>query len=178
MKIYYKIVDGKTTIKPLNQIVLLDSGYQIINPTIKLVEQHGWLEYSNDVEEEKETELEIVKKKLIEEAYNYYKSENVKSFILNDTKLWLDDTERNKLRFRFESELKNSENTETVLWVNGKNFNLNINDAIDMLYQLEYYASKCYDTLQYHLLEIKNTEDIEFLYSYNYTFRYPEIMSF
>lgn len=179
MKIYTKVINGVSVFKPINKIILIENGYQIINPTVSMVEKNGWEEFIEEISTPIEkSELEKKKKDLIEKTNDYYKSENVKCFLLRGEKVWLDDSDRAKLKFRFESELRQGNVTKTVLWFNGKCFDLTLDYAIEMLYNIEFYASKCYDTLQKHLSEIEDIQDINLLNTYNYTFGYPEIIIF
>lgn len=45
MKKYRKIIDGKSVIKPRNQIVVVKDGRQIINPNEATLMADGWEEY-------------------------------------------------------------------------------------------------------------------------------------
>ena len=68
--------------------------------------------------------------------------------------------------------------TETSLWYNSIEFKLSVSEAIQMLYALEVYASKCYDNTQIHIANIKALEDLETLKNYDYKTGYPEKLRF
>lgn len=57
-------------------------------------------------------------------------------------------------------------------------FPLELNNAIQMLYALEIYASQCYDNTQWHLANINTLTTIEELEAYDYTSGYPEKLRF
>lgn len=56
MKLYEKVIDGKTVRKTLVQIVVRKNGKQVINPTEEMVLADGWVEYIEQVQEEPEVE--------------------------------------------------------------------------------------------------------------------------
>ena len=84
---------------------------------------------------------------------------------------------RGDLKFRFDAESKaNKENT--TLWNNGNEHVLSLENAIQMLYSLEVYASECYDNTQRHLSAIRSIDNMDDLAAYDYTAGYPEKLRF
>lgn len=55
---------------------------------------------------------------------------------------------------------------------------ITINNAVQMLYALEVYASACYDNTQKHLTIVDSLETIEEVLEYNYKTGYPEKLEF
>ena len=64
------------------------------------------------------------------------------------------------MKLRFEAELAMKEEN-TTLWYGNQSFTLQLNMAIQMLYAIEVYASKCYDNTQYHIANIAKIKTIE-----------------
>ena len=83
--------------------------------------------------------------------------------------MWLDKATRTGLLLRFSSEKAAGIQT-TTLWFNGQEFTLNVDEAIQMLYAIERYASACYDCTQKHLA---NAETVEDPVNYDYRANYP-----
>ena len=78
---------------------------------------------------------------------------------------------------RFQSEMAMGE-TETTLWYNGQQFPLSLENAMQILYALEVYASKCYDNTEKHISEVKNLENIEEVKAFNIKEGYPSKLIF
>lgn len=57
-------------------------------------------------------------------------------------------------------------------------FNLPVSIAMQLLYAIEIYASKCYDQTQYHIAEVLKLDSLEEVKEYDYTVGYPEILQF
>lgn len=174
MKQYKKNIDNQIIIKKRQEIIIEKNGMTIFNPSEEMILEDGWEEY---VYIKPEKNLEDYKRETIEEIKNYDASSMVNEFFINDISIWLDKTTRVGLKLRFESELVLGKN-ETILWYEGKNFKLNISDAINMLYGLELYASACYDNTQYHIATVNTLETIEEVQSYDYTINYPQKLKF
>lgn len=113
---------------------------------------------------------------LLTEIINLYDvSPAVNEFTIGGISVWLDKNTRAGLKLRFEAEIASGE-TETTLWYNGMSFNLQLEQAVQMLYAIELYASKCYDVTQQHLANIQNlTVELE---NYDYQSGYPEKLAF
>lgn len=170
MKRYIK--DNK--IKTAKQIIIRKGGKQIINPTEEMILADGWVEYIVPVVEET---LDIVIKHKSDEIREFDSSVEINEFFISDTSIWLDKNTRTGLMLRFQAE-KNSGSIETTLWYEALSFTLNLEEAIQMLYALELYASQCYDNTQRHLNTISKLENIEDVKNYDYTIGYPEKLRF
>ena len=204
MKQYIK--NGK--IKTRQEIVIVKNGMRTINPTENMIFADGWEEYiapiietpngaavkDNTSEDETYSPLdntveipvpEISDKaafvrarhKLRNAIYYYDASSEVNIFYINDTPIWLDKVTRTGLMLRFQSEASLGDEM-TTLWHNGKQYQLPLSNAINMLYMIEKYASKCYDNTQYHLTEASKLTTVEEIENYDYTTGYPEKLHF
>ena len=162
MKKYYK--DGTIVMRPKS---LIFNGYTYTPPTDEVLIEAGY------IIKEDEVTLEEVLSNKIEQIRNYDISDNVNLFFINNTPLWLDRTSRTSLMARFNAEQSKGMET-TNLWYEGMNLVLPIKNAIEMLLDLEIYASQCYDATQKHLHNVKQLQSIEDINNYDYTVDYPE----
>lgn len=128
-------------------------------------------------EEIAERTLEIAKSEMREVILNYGNSENVDVFYFNNIPMWLNKSTRASLKLRLEAEKQKNEE-QTTLWYNGFSVSLPVEDAISMLYDIEIYASKCYDNTQSQLARLENLNSIEGVDTFDYFLGYPEILSF
>lgn len=172
MKQYTKTIDGKTVIKTQNRIVVIKGDRQIINPPHDILLEDGWEEYVTP-EPTPEELLERAKKLRRREILEYDSSEDVNVFYLNDEPMWLDKATRAGLKLRLEAEDAIG-NTETILWYNGKPYYLTIQQAMQMLYALEVYASQCYDNTQRLLAILDSFTTIEEIEAFEELPGYPE----
>lgn len=114
---------------------------------------------------------------LNKEIVFYDSSSEVNSFTINDIPTWLDKATRVGLKLRFEAEIQSGK-TETTLWNGSIPITLPLNDAMNMLYAIEIYASACYDITQSHLSQVGKLTDVESIKSYDYKSDYPSKLSF
>lgn len=96
---------------------------------------------------------------------------------MNDYPVWLDKPTRTGLMLRFQAESEMGQTT-TSLWYEGAEFILPLDMAIQMLYAIEIYASKCYDNTQKHLSDVDKITNVDDLKNYDYTTGYPEKLNF
>lgn len=179
-KRYIKNVDGNSFIKFRKDIVVNDNGSYIFNPSVEDILKDGWVEYieeENTIETPSKDSFKEVQLKKIEQILNYDSSENVNKFYVNGFPMWLDKATRVGLELRFKSE-KMKGKTDTVLWYNGIPFPLKVDVAIFMLYEIESYASECYDNTQKHIANILKLDMIESIKEYDYTVGYPNKLMF
>lgn len=174
MKRYTKTIDGKQVIKPANKIVIKKDGKQIINPREEMVIEDGWAEY---VYVEPKKTIEDYRKEVLYKISDFDNSNVVNEFYIQGIPVWLDKQTRAGLKLRFESELAVGQE-ETSLWYNDMQFPLPLKDAIQMLYAIEIYASKCYDNTHFHISKINKMDNIEDIINYNYRDGYPEKLNF
>lgn len=176
MKQYTKVVNGSRLIKPRNKIVIIKDGLQTINPSEQALLADGWQEYV----EPEPTAAELLnqaKDMLKNEVVNYDSSDEVNTFYIKETPIWLDKATRAGLKLRFEAEVA-TEVEETTLWYNGAQFTLKLEKAVQILYLIEIYASACYDNTQRHLANLDKLTTIEEIESYDYKSGYPEKLRF
>ena len=177
MKLYTKIIEGVVYTLPLNKIILNINGMQIFAPTETMVKEDGWVEQSLANELTDEEIFIQTKQNLINDLYIYDSSKDVNIFYINNIPLWLDKITRAGLMLRLQAELSKNIN-ETSIWFNSIEFKLTVNEAINLLYSIEVYASKCYDTTQQHINNINNITTMDELKNYNYKLNYPEKLFF
>ena len=178
MKLYEKIINGKQYCKPANKIVIVKNGMQTFNPTEEMLLEDGWVEHM--LVQYKPTEEEIFnreKEYKIGDILNYDSSREVNGFYINDQELWLDKATRVGLKLRFDAEIADGK-TNTTIWYEGTPFKLELVNALQMLNDIELYASACYDNTQTHIANINEIKDLEALKNYDYRTGYPEKLRF
>ena len=187
---YSKIIDDKTVIKDANSIALYitkqienpdthemeDIEFQIFNPTHEMLINDGWELYTIP-EPTDEDIFNKTKREKINEINHYDSSDEVNIFYIQGLPVWLDKVTRAGLKLRFEAELAMKEEN-TTLWYGNQSFTLQLNMAIQMLYAIEVYASKCYDNTQKHLVNVEKLETLEEIMEYDYKTGYPEKLNF
>ena len=122
-------------------------------------------------------DLEVVKSQKIAKIQDYDKSEGVNSFTLNGRLVWLDKDTRVGLVNSLQIE-KSAGRVDTELWLNGFMYKLPIDHILQMLVVLELYAKECYNITQQHIANVKNLDDLNRVWNYNYTKGYPKRPSF
>lgn len=179
MKQYKKVINAQLVIKSGNQIVIKKNGMQIINPTEDMILADGWVEYviPKPAEETEEQKLNRLRDKLKQRIEMFDTSPEVNEFYVGDMPMWLDKATRAGLLLRFQAEQAMGL-VDTTLWYNGSQFPLKVEQAIQMLYAIELYASACYDKTQEHLANVGKLETIEEIEAYDYRIGYPEKLRF
>ena len=178
MKLYEKIINGKQHCKPADKIVIVKNGMQTFNPTEEMLLADGWAEHIPVPHEPTEEEiLNGEKEYKIEEIVSHDSSAEVNCFYIGDRELWLDKATRVGLKLRFDAEIA-SGHTNTTLWYEGTPFNLELDNAVQMLNAIEIYASACYDNTQKHIANVKSMNTIGDVKSYDYRTGYPDYLRF
>lgn len=149
---------------------------QTFNPTDEMLFSDGWELYVAPDPTEEEI-LIRTKREKINEINHYDSSDEVNIFYIQELPVWLDKATRAGLKLRFEAELAMKEEN-TTLWYGNQSFTLQLNSAIQMLYAIEVYASKCYDNTQKHLANVEKLETLEEIIEYDYHIGYPEKLEF
>lgn len=124
----------------------------------------------------KQSETEVLKefKKLkIAEIEAYDVSSSVNCFTLNGIPMWLDRGTRLTLKNRMEAEAAVGKE-HTVVWYEGMNIPMNIGDCLQLLIDLENYASQCYDITGNHKLAVSRAATIEEVGSIDISADYPK----
>lgn len=176
MKQYRKTIDGQPTIMSSKRIIIIKDGMQIINPAEEMILSDGWEEYIAP-EPQKIVDLATIKRNKKFELETYDSSDNVNEFVISNRAVWLDKATRAGLLLRFQAEQAQGV-TDTTLWHEGRQFPLKVDQAIQMLYAIELYASACYDNTQRHLAAIQTLHTIEEVDNYDYKAGYPEKLRF
>lgn len=166
MKKYYK--DNQLVIKPTS---LFYNGINYIPPTDEILLNAGY------IIKDDELTFEDVLDQVVNNINEYNVSENVDRFYVNDMPMWLNRELRNSLMSRFNAE-KSKGIEITNIWYEGMNIVLPVDNAIEMLSELEIYASQCFDNTHRHLFNVNNLTTIDELQNYDYTLGYPEKLNF
>lgn len=174
MKKYIKEINGNKVYKNRSEIVVIKNNMATYNPTEEMILEDGWEEF---VYVAPEKTIEDYKRDILNEIKRYDESTMVNEFYIQGIPVWLDKTTRVGLKLRFESELALGK-TETSLWYENNQFPLLLNDAINMLFAIELYASACYDNTHYHMAQVNSLETIDEIKRYDYKVGYPEKLNF
>lgn len=117
--------------------------------------------------------LEKAKQKKLSELRSYDCSSNVNEFIFSGLPMWLDKSTRSGLLLRLGAEQAVGE-TKTTLWFGTLSFELPLEQALQILYVLEVYASQCYDRTAAHAAAIEQLTTKEEVEAYDFTVGYPD----
>ena len=170
---YRKLLFNKIPIiREKSKIVIIKDGKRIYNPSEELLLQNGW-----KLDSSKEEVLEEYKKEKIKDIQRYDTSRAINGFTVNGIKMWLDKATRVGLMLRLQSEQQAGYNS-TTLWYDNVEYVFPVDVAIQMLQNIELYASKCYDTTQKHIATVTSLDNVQDVKQYNYTTGYPEQLSF
>ena len=134
-------------------------------------------EFYNGMGLDDERQLPLLKEKLGNDIDRYDSSDAVNVFTIKGVNVWLDKATRSGLLLRFQSELATGK-SETALWYDGMKFDLLIENAIQMLYALEVYASACYDNTQMKKADKERLADIGSVLSFDLKGGYPPVLNF
>ena len=126
---------------------------------------------------EYEATIEELRAQKIAEIWAYDTSEAVNRFSINGIPGWLDKSTRVGLMNSILIE-REAGRTNTSIWLGNNFFILSIENAINMLQQIELYALACYHVTQGHIRAINEFETKEEIKTYNFTTGYPEKLSF
>ena len=171
------IKNGK--VLPKNKIEINYNNKYYLNPPEDILLKDGWVEYnkinSNNLPPFRD--INIIRNKIVKNLINYDKSSDVNSFYVNGAQVWIDRDTRVSLMNSTQI-LKNSGQENTVLWLNGKAFNINCDLLIQMLSSLEIYALQCYNVTEQHKTNILNLTTEDDVRNYNFKEGYPEKLTF
>lgn len=107
----------------------------------------------------------------------YDSSDNVNRFYWEGVPLWLDKATRVGLVNSITIEKKVKRNT-TCLWYGGYNINMNVDVALDLLFQLELYALNCHNVTAQNLAQVERCKTVEELRLFDIYSGYPENLQF
>jgi hypothetical protein len=182
MKKYVKVIDGKTTIKELKEILLKRDGKITYNPTEEMVLADGWVEYiAPEPRPIPERVLaERAKRVKLDELHKFDESSEVNDCIIvyqgQELHYWANKHERGSL----ESAVRNwiaLGRTEYRLDLRELGVSLNIpcEALLQMLAVLEVYAIDCYNKTTDHEFAIKALSVREEIESYDFRVGYPMV---
>ncbi len=121
--------------------------------------------------------LQWMKEQMKRTIIRFDASSSINNFTVGGVNMWLDKITRTGLLLRFQAE-KAVGKIETVLWHEDMQFSLPIDNAIQMLYAIELYASATYNKTAEHLANINKLESVDALIAYDYKVGYPTQLEF
>ena len=120
---------------------------------------------------------EYEKQNLLRRIEEYGDSDEVNHFIINNEKVWISRNLRVSLKNKIQIE-KESGYSETAIWLNNKQYNINVDIALDFLRQLELYAIQCFNNTQTLLSEAKQLTLRSEINNFDIKKGYPKILNF
>ena len=183
MKKYKKEIDGKVSIKTLNEIVLNKDGNVIFNPTEEMVFADGWVEYVAPKPIPEEILIKRAKSRKIDEINNYDSSKEVNiCYIktpLDTIPYWANKTERSSLKSAVQDCIAMGRETYRLdLREVGVSVDINCEKLLSMLSALEVYAIDCYNKTTDHIYAVNTLTTVEEIKAYDYRVGYPEKLTF
>lgn len=114
---------------------------------------------------------------LIDSIESYDSSAEVNTFYVNDIPVWFTKDTRASLNNSISIEKEVGKET-TVLWVNGIPYTMTVDEAKQMLVDLELYAIACYNNTQKNIAEAQTLTLKSEITDFDITKGYPEKLSF
>lgn len=163
------IKDNKRFDKP-NYII--HNGKQYINPSKDVLLEAGYVEVDDYVET-----LDDVKQNIINDIDEYDCSSEVNLFYYNDEPIWIDKATRVGLTNAIQM-LRIAGEPNIDVWFGDNRVNLPLDTASNILSAIEIYALQCYNVTAMHKHNVKELDNIDDVYNYNYMTGYPEKLHF
>lgn len=120
---------------------------------------------------------EFDKQVVIEAIEDYYSSAEVKTFYVNEIPVWFDSEKRTSLTSSISIEKEVGKET-TILWVDGVPYTMSVDDARQMLIDIEMYSMACFNNEQRIIAEAKALTLKSELRNFDVTQGYPEKLNF
>lgn len=117
--------------------------------------------------------LDFAKYNLLREITDYDSSTAVNQFSYNGINMWLNSNIRSGIVTRFTAE-KALGKTETTLWINNVQLNVNIEKGMLLIFAVETYASACYDCTAKHKFNVEKLNTLDEVINYKYKDGYPK----
>lgn len=117
------------------------------------------------------------KSNLIERINTYDSSEEVNTFYVNGIPVWFSKDTRISLNNSISIEKEFGKET-TVLWVNNIPYTMSVDDAKQMLVDIELYAIACYNNTQNNIAEVNGLTLKADVKAFDITKGYPEKLNF
>lgn len=114
---------------------------------------------------------------LVGKIEDYYSSADVKTFYVNGTPIWFDSEKRILLTSSISMEKEVGKET-TILWVDGVPYTMSVDDARQMMIDIEMYSMACFNNEQTNIAEAKALTLKSEIRDFDITKGYPEKLSF
>lgn len=185
MKRYEKIIDGKTVIKTLKEIIIRRDGRVTYNPTEEMVLADGWVEYVPPVPVEPSAEvlLEREKKRKLLDLHDYDESSEVNDCIIvyqgQELHYWAIKTERDALKGALRDCIAMGRDEYRLdLRDKGISITLKCELLLQIMAALEVYAIDCYNKTTDHEFAINACKTEEAVKEYDFKVGYPDKLRF
>ena len=139
------------------------------NPSILPIEAFNMNESSEATELDKQLMIESIK--------DYDTSKEVNTFYVNGDPVWFNKETRAALNSSLSIE-KEVEKESTVLWINGTPYTMTVDEARQMLIDLELYAIACYNNTQTNIRSVQAMSLRSELRNFDITQGYPKKLNF
>lgn len=124
-----------------------------------------------------ERTLQDARSEKLAEIDAYDNSENVNSFVLGGATMWLDFSERERIRASIAAYSQHGATTMTK-WFKGQEYTFPLDAWARMLNALEVYASEALNVTEMHKAAVQALGSIEEVDGYDHTAGYPELLTF
>lgn len=116
--------------------------------------------------------LAQAKREVLKKIDAYDTSPAVNGFYLNGERVWLDFELRDRV-YQGNERLQRIGRTDTTLWLGKQCYNLNIEQAQNIISHIEAYAKDCYNVTAAHKQAVSELTSIEEVEKYDITAGYP-----
>lgn len=128
------------------------------------------------MQENKEASNEDTER-VIDDILAYDSSDAVNMFYVNDTPVWFDKSTRVSLANSLNIEKEIGKDT-TILWIGNTPYTMSIENAKQLLTDLEVYAMACYNNTQNNIARVRNLQLKTEVKEFDITEGYPEKLKF
>lgn len=156
--------DGKYVMLNAEQIAFLEA-----NPAALPVEAFNMAEAAEATEFDRQVVIESIE--------NYDSSEEVNTFYVNGAPVWFSKETRTSLNNSLSIEKEVGKET-TILWIGGTPYTMTVDEAKQMLIDLELYAIACYNNTQNNIASVQAMTLKSELRNFDITQGYPEKLNF
>ena len=167
----FQIVETLEELTDDSYILLNDKQKEFYNNNISATPEEIFNMQKSDVA------TEYDRNKIINKIEQYNKSNNIDSFTLNGNSTWIDLQQRMVMGHDL-NVAKLLGNETITFWLNGAEYVLNVDQGIQLLGQLEFYALQCQNKTEEHKKNVSNIISYTELQNYDYTAGYPEKLEF
>ena len=181
-KRFVKLINGRTVVRTIREIVVRMDGKATYNPSEELVLADGWTEYTTPEPTEEEL-LSSEKEMKLNELSFFDESEEVNDCVIvyqgKELHYWADKTERNDLKNAVRDYLSMGR-TEYRLDLRDKGISITLpcEALLQMMAALEVYAIDCYNKTTDHEYAIRALTTEEEVEAYDFKVGYPQKLRF